>query len=383
MTPRAARKGKQQPKLAVMSLPQALNIGLIMPLQVPARTAREIIAGLPAKLTEHVGEQVSWDIHMVRSGQMAEIEEGVDALDVMRATREKEGWDVAIGLTTLPLRSGRRVIAGYAQATWDVVMISMPAVGMRQQEERVQEVIAQLMGKVARERLHIKRSGKRKIPPTGDVLARLFAPVSLAVSTDGSGTVRLETPFIKGYVQLMMGMVRVNRPWWFMSRLPYALVSTLATALVALLTTTVWRLSANMGWVHLGIIMTFALTAMVTWLVMSRNVWQRSDAVEGTAYVWLFNAVTLITVAIGVASMYALLFVATLLSALFIVNVDVLRPTIGTEVTLGTYVSLAWFVSSLALIGGVIGAGLENRVAVQDAAYRYIARTSRTTRTAR
>jgi len=49
----------------------------------------------------------------------------------------------------------------------------------------------------------------------------------------------------------------------------------------------------------------------------------------------------------------------------------VLKGTLGHPVDFGDYARLAWFVSSLATVGGALGAGLESDIAVREAAYRY------------
>ncbi len=46
-----------------------------------------------------------------------------------------------------------------------------------------------------------------------------------------------------------------------------------------------------------------------------------------------------------------------------------LRREIGQPVGIGDYAVLAWFVASLATIGGALGAGLESDAAVREAAY--------------
>jgi hypothetical protein len=48
-----------------------------------------------------------------------------------------------------------------------------------------------------------------------------------------------------------------------------------------------------------------------------------------------------------------------------------LSQAIGADVGVGDYLDLASFVSSLATVGGALGAGLEIDVAVREGAYAY------------
>ena len=80
---------------------------------------------------------------------------------------------------------------------------------------------------------------------------------------------------------------------------------------------------------------------------------------------------------IGVAAFYVALFVLSLLAAALLVVPSLLTEAISHPLTVRDYVEVAWLTSSLATVGGALGAGLESDEAVRRAAYRY--RTSRAT----
>jgi putative flippase GtrA len=128
-----------------------------------------------------------------------------------------------------------------------------------------------------------------------------------------------------------------------------------------------------MGWVRLLIAGVASIAVICVSLVAAHRLWRRtySDRPEGHARVVLFNLTTTITVGIGVLTLYLALFVLNLASALVLITTGVLERQIGHPAGVGTYLALAWLVTSLATLGGALGAALENDRAVREAAYGY------------
>jgi hypothetical protein len=85
----------------------------------------------------------------------------------------------------------------------------------------------------------------------------------------------------------------------------------------------------------------------------------------------LFNLASTLTVVLGVATLYVALLVLTVVGAGLVLEPGMLERQLGHNVNFGDYARLAWFVSSLATVGGALGAGLESDVAVREAAYGY------------
>ena len=83
----------------------------------------------------------------------------------------------------------------------------------------------------------------------------------------------------------------------------------------------------------------------------------------------LFNIVTVITVLIGVTVLYVALYVLALGASFWFVMPQIWRDQVGHPATLRDYFELAWLISSLAMIGGALGAALESDEAVREAAY--------------
>ena len=113
------------------------------------------------------------------------------------------------------------------------------------------------------------------------------------------------------------------------------------------------------------------MTAAIVTLIVAHRLWERAQEPHAREQVALFNLATLATVAFGVASLYAGLFLASLAGAGLLIDSSLFASQVGHGVDFWTYVRLAWLASSLATAGGALGAMLETDTAVREAAYAY------------
>jgi hypothetical protein len=105
--------------------------------------------------------------------------------------------------------------------------------------------------------------------------------------------------------------------------------------------------------------------------MIATGLWERSPHPAAREQVMLFNIVTGATVGIGVAVLYAALFAALLVGALLLVPGDLLGTALGHPASVADEVRLAWLGSSIATLGGGLGAALETEETVREAAYTY------------
>ncbi|WNO70292.1 hypothetical protein [Streptomyces sp. AM8-1-1] len=75
------------------------------------------------------------------------------------------------------------------------------------------------------------------------------------------------------------------------------------------------------------------------------------------------------TITLGVLSLYLVLFLVLFGITLLILNSSVLGKVVGQHATIHDYAALAWFVSSMGMVGGAFGSGLEDDGTVRNAAY--------------
>jgi hypothetical protein len=113
-----------------------------------------------------------------------------------------------------------------------------------------------------------------------------------------------------------------------------------------------------------------SIAVTVASIVAVHGLWERAPDRRVRDQVVLFNLATAATVAGGIVSLYVVLFVALLLVSVLIAVPSLLTTELHREaIGATTYCTHAWFMASIATLGGALGATLESDEAVREAAY--------------
>jgi hypothetical protein len=204
-------------------------------------------------------------------------------------------------------------------------------------------------------------------------LAELVAPIRRVTPTDDGEDidVRFVSPKARGHLRLLAGMVRANRPWRLFSTMKGTLAAAFATAAYALVMPIIWQMADSLSWVRLLALMVLSLVAMVVWIIVAHNLWERPAEQEAREQAALYNAATALTLSMAVLFSYAVLFVLVLVAAGAFLESGFLQSNLGHPVDLSDYVRLAWMATSLATVAGALGSGLEDEETVREATYGY------------
>jgi hypothetical protein len=199
-----------------------------------------------------------------------------------------------------------------------------------------------------------------------------YAPIHPGqVGAEETADLRYVVSGPRGYLRVLFGMVRANRPWRLVPGLSKALAAALATGAVATVNSTVWSLAASLSAPRLVIATVGSVGLMIGWLIVDGQLWHRSTELspEARQRARLYNTSTVMTVGIGVLVCYLGLIVINLVWALFILNGQVFASTTRTPLNATAYWTLSWFVASVATVGGALGSGLESDESIRAAAY--------------
>jgi hypothetical protein len=344
-------------------------VGLVAtPPDYPARVAERLTAELAGRLAQRVDADVRWTVREGWGEVAPRRDGGVEALLDDVASRRTDGrWVVAICLTDLPLHAERVPLVAQASARRRVAMVSLPALGLRQLRA-VRAVVPDLVGQL------LADASDERMPPAGLAPAELagrVAAIRRVVGQGDAGELGYLAPRLTGRVRLLAGMVRANRPGRALLGLSKLLVGAFGTAAFALTTNTIWQMGDALGGLRLAVIMLVGLTALVTWLIVAHDLWEKPDRETPAELARMFNLGTILTLTLATAVSYLVLFAGTVLAGALLIDPSVLEQTLQRPVDVTDYLTLAWIISSLATVGGAIGSGLEDEETVRAAAYGY------------
>ena len=143
-----------------------------------------------------------------------------------------------------------------------------------------------------------------------------------------------------------------------------------ATSAFGVFYASVWNMADTLSLVRLALINVVAIATLICWLIFHNGLWERSWARGGrSTQPRLYNATTVLTLSVGVACMYALLFCAVLLASLAVISSEYLEATLQHSVDVKDYIRIAWFASSMGTVAGALGSNFESETAVRHAAY--------------
>jgi hypothetical protein len=347
-----------------------IAVGLLAAPDLPADVAESLAPELSMRLNELYPE-VEWVVPLEIDGLVVPPASTTELIDAAHERLLGQDWELAIALTDLPLRVGRRTVVAHASPTHRVAVISLPGLGPARLRPKALEtaigMVRVLTGEPAGAESGDGQGPARRIR----MRRRLVELADLADQDPTRGPTGLAALSRGGRLRLLIGMVRANRPWRLAVRLYRALVAALAVAAFALVTPDLWRISASLGAVRLAAIGILAIAFTVVSLIAAHGLWERRGASKAEDQVLLFNAATAATVLIGVLSLYLALFLFSLGGAGLLITPDLLSKELSSDVSLADYLGLAWLATSVAMIGGALGAGLETAEAVREAAYAY------------
>jgi hypothetical protein len=333
-------------------------LGLVAAPGLAEQAARQLAVELPAVLAQRY-PRFQWSV-VLRTEPLASTLGGeVDLLQLVREQMRHEGWQLALCLTNLPLHAGRRPLTAQASVVLGVALLSVPALGPVELDERTREAALRLIDTLVRREASShprpRRGRARALSRRSLVRPTAAAPLGRMDAPDAN-TVRYVARPAAGTLRLLLGLSR-------------ALVAALGVGAFGLTSPAIWQVADAMTWPRLLLVALGALIAITLSLIVAHGLWDRRAPLSVHDPVSLINLATACTVALGVLSLFAALLVITVTFSAALIPGTVLAAQLKHPAPVTDYLRIGWVVSALATIGGALGAALESDLAVQQAAY--------------
>ena len=334
-----------------------LTLGVVVPPSLDPVSAQELGDALPRLLAD-LYPGVAWRVSLT-----AETLDGHVPSELLETARDRlldEDWDLAVVVSDLALRSGRKPVLTQISPVHKVGLVALPALRAVGRRESLTTAVAHLVGPLAgwddgdepEDRARRAREMADDLPDLTD-----------------ENPIQFTGRVVAGNARVLLGLILANRPGRLAVTLSRALTAAAAAGVVTLATSDLWLLATAYGPVRLILLTVLAVGAVTLTLMIGADLWERPRRRLEREQVTLFNIATTATVVIGVLTFFGALFVLSFLAAVLLVDAGVFAAVVGSSVGLAEYAQLSLLTAALATVGGALGAGLENDDVVRAAAF--------------
>ncbi|EID55495.1 hypothetical protein [Saccharomonospora xinjiangensis] len=345
--------------------PPTVVVGLLCDPGLPSDVVNAFVGDLEHDLSEHVSGAVTWEVRMRTESLRIDEDGTVPIVRLAQVLRPELGWDLLLCVTDLPRQLSTTPVVADISVRHGVALASLPALGVVGVKRRMRDTVLYLAGELGRGIVG-GRAGRERRRAGGK-----FTPVAWVDRPDAAIEVSLVLVGLWGRLRLLAGMVWDNKPWRLVPELSTALAAGVAAAAFGIFYSSIWLLADALSVRRLALVSLLAIAAMVAWLIAYNRLWESSGSAPESprTKVVLYNLSSVVSLTVGVASWYLMLFVVTFAGAFAVIENGYLERTLGHPVNLGDYLTLAWLASSMGTFAGALGSSLESEDAVYRAAY--------------
>ena len=243
--------------------------------------------------------------------------------------------DLELLVTELPRFNGATVLRSELYPNQDVAVISYPTLGVL----GAREGLAQEMTRVIQEYRDYRASSQG----------------------EGEQSAREE----KSNLKTMLGMIATNQPRRSLGALSGALAAGIGVGAFGIFYSSIWEMADYLTVTRLAVVNIVAVLAMILWLLLDNSLWDKPSAKSFKRVIALYNGSTLITLAVAVLGMYAILFLFIFAGAGAIIAPDYMTKVLGDQVTVGTYARISWLAASMGVTAGALGSSFNSDAAVR------------------
>ncbi|HYF25518.1 MAG TPA: hypothetical protein VD931_07260 [Baekduia sp.] len=166
-------------------------------------------------------------------------------------------------------------------------------------------------------------------------------------------------------------MVLANRPWRLVRDLSKVLVAIVGSAGFFVVNSNAWAIADTQDVGRLVLIAVVALVGLGAWLIIAHSLWENSTRTPDPALMRRINIATLLTLLMGLLFAYLVLYAVVLTAMALVVPSGSMSSNLSHDAVFEDYAAAAWFATSMAIVVGAIGSGLESDDEVRETISRY------------
>ncbi len=337
-------------------------VGLVAESDLPMQVLEKIAGGLERELADRVDDRCAWQVKVSQEALPIDEEGNIPVVEHASTLQTRLECDQLIYVTDLPRLVAGAPLVAEISASARATLISAPAMGYAL-ARRLHDTILQAVAEMTHDVVGT-RPGRR-----GRVARDRLQPVGQLPRTEEAGASHIKLTGARGHVRLLIGMVRSNRPWRLVPALSGATAAAAATGAFGIFYNSIWSMADSLSPWRLTGISLLAIAIMTIWLVAYNGLWERPGGPSPRRKELVYNASTMVTVAMAVTIMYLVLFLLILLGALAVIASDFMQQQLQQPVNLLNYVSLAWLSTSMGTVAGALGSSWDSDKDVRQATY--------------
>ncbi|UJL46384.1 hypothetical protein KFZ58_18920 [Virgibacillus sp. NKC19-16] len=359
----------------------SITVGLISTPGFPADICTDLMKELPELLEKTIDSQVTWESEVTVDLLVGVAEDVNQVLEKANNIKQENGWDYAISLTDLPFFFGKKLVVANASLKEGVAQISVPSFGLFPTRKSIRQSLLKLMENLYADSLSELENPKQTRAGMRKHKKAEKNPFSISLikreegySNQSGADLRYVTSSrVIGYIRVLLGMTRANRPWKAFFSFYKVLALAFATGTYISIFSTPWHLSIIYSNYRMIFLMLLAIFGMVTWIIFSQNLWEKPSEHGKKRWRQLYNATTFLTLFSLVCINYIVLFGMFSISISLFVPPDLFQLSMGMDSDPGAnyYFSLVWLITSLGTLAGAIGSGLEREEKIRDITYSF------------
>lgn len=310
----------------------------------PTKRAEAAKDELAERLARELGQEVSVEVRSATLRLTPEFELDMEAAEELAELTEPA--HATVFLTEIPRHTRGHPLIAEVFTGPSIAVISLPTFGVWARAERlVTTMTASVMHMIDGDPNQRPSSGFRWSSWTYDQEDREHL---------------LHAHTFTGGPRMAMGMIMANEPWKAVPKLSSALAAAAAAGAFGIFYTSIWQMADYLPTARLILIGLLAITLVATWLIFGHRLWEKPKRESLAAVTVLYNFSTVMTLLVGVALVYAILFTVILFSSLIVIDARFMADVLGNETEWNDYVELAWLSAALGLFAGAIGASFDS-----------------------